>query len=227
MFNGKLRGPLYFIKSSLIYWSFFPQQQNAMGSLHNIDFGVCWASWGGSGKNGFRESSGRVPGKFQEPFREQVGLEVPGTGFKVRISSSAGGSRNRFRELVGLEVPGTGSKQGLDRFQGSRVQEPVPRFRGSKNHIPGTVPGTGSDGFRGLGRLQGSEVPGRFQWFRDVGTGFREPKVLRRFRIPEIRFPRFKYTFVLRKSTVVLWKYTFVIWKCTFVLWKYTFALGM
>ena len=27
---------------------FFPQQQNAMGSLHNIDFGVFWASWGGS-----------------------------------------------------------------------------------------------------------------------------------------------------------------------------------
>ena len=29
--------------------NFFPQQQNAMGSLHNIDFGVFWASWGGSG----------------------------------------------------------------------------------------------------------------------------------------------------------------------------------
>ena len=25
-------------------------KQNAMGSLHNIDFGVFWASWGGSGK---------------------------------------------------------------------------------------------------------------------------------------------------------------------------------
>ena len=39
---------------------FFPQQQNAMGSLHNIDFGVFWASWGGSRKeagsgNRFRE----------------------------------------------------------------------------------------------------------------------------------------------------------------------------
>ena len=28
----------------------FPQQQNALESLHNIDFGVFWASWGGSGK---------------------------------------------------------------------------------------------------------------------------------------------------------------------------------
>ena len=30
--------------------TFFPQQQNAMRSLRNIDFGVFWASWGGSGK---------------------------------------------------------------------------------------------------------------------------------------------------------------------------------
>ena len=42
----------------------YSQQQNAMGSLHNIDFGVFWASWGGSGKepgsgNRFREV---VPG---------------------------------------------------------------------------------------------------------------------------------------------------------------------
>ena len=41
--------------------SVVPQQQNAMGSLHNIDFGVFWASWNrfwgsvsgtGSGKPG-------------------------------------------------------------------------------------------------------------------------------------------------------------------------------
>ena len=116
--------------------------------------------------------------------------------------------------------------------------------------VPGTVPGTGSDGFRGLDRFQRSEVPGfrgsgnRFQWFRDLGTGFREPKVLRRFRIPEIRFPRFRkllctskvyfctrgaallyyesmllhlgcYTFVLRKYTFVLRKYTVALWKYT------------
>ena len=51
---------------------FFPQQQNAMGSLHNIDFGVCWASWGGSGKK-------RVPGKFREGSGKVPGT-VPGTG---------------------------------------------------------------------------------------------------------------------------------------------------
>ena len=46
---------------------FFPQQQNAKGSLHNIDFGVFWASWGGSGKelgsgNRFRVTGFAVPG---------------------------------------------------------------------------------------------------------------------------------------------------------------------
>ena len=35
-----------------------PQQQNAMGSLHNIDFGVCWASWTVPGK---KTGSGKVP----------------------------------------------------------------------------------------------------------------------------------------------------------------------
>ena len=77
-----------------------------MGSLHNIDFGVCWASWGGSGKK-------RVTGKFRE-----------GSG----------------KVPMGSEVWVRGSR--------------VPRFQGSE------VPGTSSNGFRGLDRLQGSEVPG-------------------------------------------------------------------
>ena len=37
------------IKSRSNLKAVFPKQQNAMGSLHNIDFGVFWASWGGSG----------------------------------------------------------------------------------------------------------------------------------------------------------------------------------
>ena len=57
----------------MFFWTYvFPQQQNAMGSLHNIDFGVCWASWGGSGKK-------RVPGKFREGSGKVPGT-VPGTG---------------------------------------------------------------------------------------------------------------------------------------------------
>ena len=90
-----------------IYKYFFPQQQNAMGSLRNI-VSVC------SGR------AGAVPGKngFREPFRNRFrwfrgldrfqGSEVPGTG------------SNGFRGLDRLqssEVPGTGSN-------GSGIWEP-------------------------------------------------------------------------------------------------------
>ena len=69
---------------------FFPQQQNAMGSLPNIYFGVCWASWGGSGKK-------RVPGKFRE-----------GSG-KVPMGSEAWVRGSRVPRFQSSEVPGTGS----------------------------------------------------------------------------------------------------------------------
>ena len=67
-----------------------PQQQNAMGSLHNIDFGVFWARWGGSGKE---------PGSGNR-FRELV----PGTssGNWIRVSMGSDrfcGSKFRFRRL--------------------------------------------------------------------------------------------------------------------------------
>ena len=58
---------------------FFPPKQNAMGSLHNLDFGVFWASWGGSGKE---SGSGN---RFREPklvpfhgFRQVPVPKVPG-----------------------------------------------------------------------------------------------------------------------------------------------------
>ena len=41
---------LLFFLCCLLFVGFIPLQPNAMGSLHNIDFGVFWASWGGSGK---------------------------------------------------------------------------------------------------------------------------------------------------------------------------------
>ena len=163
------------------------------------------------------------------------------------------GELGRFREKNGFRGTGSDGFRGLDRFQGSEVWK-----------VPGLeVPGTGSNGsgnrFQWVPRsgltlvFRGSR--NRLAWFRDLGTGFREPKVLRRFQVPEIRFTRFrkllctlkvyfctskvyfctlkghfctwKYTFVFRQYTVVLWKKTFVIWKCTFVIWKFTFALGM
>ena len=90
---------------------FFPQQrQNAMGSLHNIDFGVLWARWGGSGKE---------PGS--EP--------VPGfDGFRRRCSKVSMGS-DQFRRSEGGSwelVP------GFDRFRGSESGDAV--WRGSVKH---------------------------------------------------------------------------------------------
>ena len=56
-----------------------------MGSLHNIDFGVFWASWGGSGKEPGPGNRFRV-----EPFLGTLFLEpgrgiekVPGSGDSV------------------------------------------------------------------------------------------------------------------------------------------------
>ena len=74
-----------------IILSIFPQQQNAMGSLHSIDFGVFWASWGRCGKepgsgNRFRVTGFAVPGnQFWEPgpgsdgFHRFCGSKVPGS----------------------------------------------------------------------------------------------------------------------------------------------------
>ena len=55
---------------------FFPQQQNGMGSLHNVDFGVFWVTWPGSGKE-------------------------PGSGnrFRVQFPEPVLGNRSGFRRL--------------------------------------------------------------------------------------------------------------------------------
>ena len=68
------------------FLTFFPQQQNAMGSLHNIDFGVFWASWGGwcltvSGISGF-DGVPKVPGpRAAEDMWDQV-LAILGLAFE-------------------------------------------------------------------------------------------------------------------------------------------------
>ena len=88
-----------------------------MGSLHNIDFGVFWASWGGSGKE-------------------------PGSGPEALF----------------------------------RVQKVAPEV--SKVSV--------FDGFRGV------KFCSRCLDVIGSGNGFREPEVLRRFRVPEIPFPGFR-----------------------------------
>ena len=142
-----------------------PQQQSAVGSLHNIDFGVFWRV-------------GAVLGRSR----------VPRTG-----------SANRFRELV----PGTGS--------GNRFWEPVlgDGFSSLGNQF--WEPGPGFDGFGSKGCARDVSKVSVFHGFRGVrfcsrgfdgtvsGTGFQEPKALRRFRAKVSD----SYS-VLRKYTLVL-----------------------
>ena len=74
--------------------------QNALGSLHNIDFGVFWVSWGGSGKeavpgtgSGFRW----VETGFAVPRKQVQDTKVPGSsgcvpeGSKVSVFDGSGG----------------------------------------------------------------------------------------------------------------------------------------
>ena len=86
-----------------------------MGSLHNIDFGVFWASWGGSGKE---------PGSGNR-FQVSMGSE--------RMWSEVAMGSDRFRRPEG------GSKvcMGSDGFRVPKVRRPVKlvpgfdRLRGS------------------------------------------------------------------------------------------------
>ena len=73
-----------------------------MGSLHNIDFGVFWASWGGSGKE-------------------------PGSGNRFRKLVQGTGSGNPFW-VTGFPVRGTSSGNRIPGFDGFRQ---VLRFQGS------------------------------------------------------------------------------------------------
>ena len=83
------------------FFFFIPQQQNAMGSLHNIDFGVFCASWCGSGK----EPGSGNDSKFRW---------VPSPRFRSVPTGSGAPS----------SVLGTGSGFWLRRFQRFRVSLP-------------------------------------------------------------------------------------------------------
>ena len=97
-------------------------------SLHNIDFGVFWASWGGSGKEPgsgnpfwFFEVTGfPVPGKFREPGRGFDGFWTP---------------RFRVQKVCSM---GSDGWVLFPRFGRNRFWEPVPETRGTKK-----VPGSG------------------------------------------------------------------------------------
>ena len=101
---------------------FYPQQQNAMGSLDNIDFGVFWARWSGSGKelgsgNRFQVSMGSAgrASRFRwVPTGSGVRKVVPRFEW---VLTGSGFPRFAFRELV----------PGFDRFRGSESGNAVRR----------------------------------------------------------------------------------------------------
>ena len=121
------------------------------------------------GKNGFRESSGRVPGKFRNRSRNRLGSR-----FQEGLDRFRG---SRFQEPVprlGLEVPGTGSGNRL----GSTFQEPVPtglgvRGTGCKVRISSRAggSGTGSKVPRFQNHIPRNRSRNRFRWVPRVWIG--------------------------------------------------------
>ena len=146
----------------------------------------------------FREGTG-----FREPV-PVTGLAVPG---------------NQFRE----SGPGfDGFRQAL-RFQGSGFSFPVAR-----NRIPDPgivkvpVQKVACPRFRKFRCSMGSDGLGSVPevWTEQVlGTGFREPEVLKRFRVPEIPFPRFRKllcTLKVHFCTLNLNSCKLKVYSCTF-----------
>ena len=120
-----------------------PQQQNAMGSLRNIDFGVFWASWGRSGN--------RVPGTgFREPVPIRFQVLMERRWFEVSMGS------DRF--WVPKVVP------GFDVF----LQVPVQKMSAVSKVLEFRVL-MGSDGFEGFGFRWGPEGSGIKSCRRHVG----------------------------------------------------------
>ena len=137
-----------------------PQQQNAKGALHNIDFG-----W-------FRCVLGdRFCGSWE-----------PDPGF------------DGFRQVL--------------RFQETGFR--TPRFRVQKVACPRVRRLRCSMGSDGLGSVPWTELV--------LGTGFRKPEVLRRFRVPTIPFPRFRKLLSTLKGHFCTLKAMIAY----FVNWKYT-----
>ena len=169
--------------------SVFPQQQNAKGSLHNIDFGVFWASWGGSGKELGSGNRFRVTGFAVRQFREPT----------TRFDGS-----DRF---CCSKVPGSvfgkprSGPEALPRFWVQKVA--CPRFRRFRCSMS-------SDGLGSVPKVWTEPA---------LGTGFRESEVLRKFRVWRFRCQGSESCFVLTlKVCFCTLKVCFFTLKVKFVL---------
>ena len=124
--------------------------------MHNIDFGVFWASWGGSGKelHGFREP---VPGD-----------RFCGSGDQFREPATRFDGSDRFccSKVPGsvFGKPGSGP-EALPRFWVQKVA--CPRFRRFRCSMS-------SDGLGSVPKVWTEPA---------LGTRFRESEVLRKFRV--------------------------------------------
>ena len=130
-------------KEELMNWRctelIFPQQQNAKGSLHNIDFGVFWAGKELGSGNQFREPATRLDGS-----NRFFGSKVPGSVFGK---------------------PGSGPEE-LPRFSGSEgcvrevskvsVFDELRQVRFCSRGLDGTVSGNRVPGTRGIEKVPGS-----------------------------------------------------------------------
>ena len=110
----------------------------------------------------------------------------------------------------------------LGRFrEGTGFREPVP---GTDGFCTGSgKPGSGPEYYQGSGfrRLRARGFEG-FGVELVLGTGLREPEVLRKFRAPEIPFPRFQKLLCTLKQHFCNLKVYSCTLKICFVFWKHT-----
>ena len=103
-------------------WKFIPQQQNATWSLHNTDFGVFWASWGGfREKNGFREPVLGTAGSANQFWEPDPGFD----GFRGSTAPEkvAWKRFRRFRCMMGSEGLGSAPEVLTEPLLGTGFQE--------------------------------------------------------------------------------------------------------
>ena len=102
-----------------------------MGSLHNIDFGVSWASWAVLGRKRVPEP---VPGTGSGNRFWATGFAVPGNQFRVSMGSDSGHQGSGLRRCV----PESSKVSMFDGFRWVRFCSRGLDGTGSGNQVPET-----------------------------------------------------------------------------------------